>query len=64
MKMIDRRLRLMASSMLGLSVLAISAAAHAQAVEAVVVTGRRVSEASVAIGTDKPTATVVYRWKK
>jgi iron complex outermembrane receptor protein len=58
MKMFDLRLRLMASSVLGLSALAISTAAHAQAVEAVVVTGRRVSEASVAIGTDKATATV------
>jgi iron complex outermembrane receptor protein len=52
------RLRLMASSMLGLAVLSVSAAAHAQAVQEVVVTGRRVSEAAVAIGTDKATATV------
>ncbi len=58
MKLCDLRLRLMASSMLGLSVLAVSTAAHAQAVEEVVVTGRRVSEAAVAIGTDKVTATV------
>lgn len=52
------RLRLLASSVLGLSTLALSTAVHAQAVEEIVVTGRRLSEASVAIGTDKPTATV------
>ena len=58
MKTFDLRLRLLTSSVLGLSALALSTAAHAQAVEEIVVTGRRVSEASVAIGTDKPTATV------
>ena len=58
MKPFDLRPRLLASTMLGLSALALSTAANAQAVEEIVVTGRRVSEASVAIGTDRPTATV------
>jgi iron complex outermembrane receptor protein len=52
------RLRLFAGSLLSVSMLTLSTAAHAQAVEEVVVTGRRVSEAAVAIGTDKATATV------